>query len=144
MVRSAMADGSDLSRGTCSFGSGDAATMVGPCHLAHHPCTACSLFSGHSLCSSVAPRSAFACSSGGLVYQSSSHFFRYVGLRSSASVASDTFLSVACQTRYDRNSASSFRAPHSDARLCGMIWLKSSLVPIRITPHLFSVMRSCL
>jgi hypothetical protein len=62
----------------------------------------------------------------GLVYESASHVFRYAGLRSSASVAGDPFLLVACQSRYDRNSASSLRALHPNARLRGIIWIKSS------------------
>jgi hypothetical protein len=96
-------------------------------YLAHHSCTARSFFSGHSLCSSIAPGSVFACSSGGLVYQNASHIFRHAGFCSSASLASDTFLLVTGQSRYDGNSARSLRVLHPNARLRGIIWIKSSL-----------------
>src|SRR6266516_4324909 len=101
--------------------------MVRSRYLAHHPCTVGTLFSGDGLCSSVAPGAAFARSSIRLVHQSSSDLFGYTGFRSSTSLAGNTFLSVVCKTRYGRNSQGIIRASYSNARLCRLIWIKSSL-----------------
>lgn len=63
----------------------------------------------HDLCSLVSQGSALACSSGSLVSQVASHFFRDTGFES-PSVADHTFFPVACHSRQESYPAREERA----------------------------------
>ena len=128
VVRLAVETGSQLSRSPSAPGSGDAASMGRSGHPAHDARVVGALFAGDTVRPGIACRRASARSPSHLVHQSVANDRRYAGFCSKASLARDTFLPVTCKTRYDRNSTDTVRASHRNARLCRVIWIKSSLV----------------